>query len=792
MVDHAYLNITVIKGTNKPVINGLVPNQIKEEDAPSWELDLSKYGVDLDSSPTELRWYLTGENTNLFRVVGENSTDQKLIFSLVPNAYGNDLVTLWLTDKDGQNVSQPLWINISSVNDKPSIDKLPNLVVHYDVPYQFSISNYIDDIETPKDELLISAQDQFGDQFIQVFGQDLVFNYPKSLMDEIILATVVVSDGEDTSETIISVSVSDNWPPNLMKELPDVVLYEGCILYDVFDLDDYFSDVEDDELYYSYGESHVIIHIKSNNTVDIISKGEWTGSENVIFRARDSAGGIVEDNVKITVLPINDPPRIADVPDLKVHYDMDYYFDLAFYISDPDNELSELTLTTSDPEHIRISPENNLGMVLKYPKVLLGTTSRVKLTVSDGILDASKNVLVTVISGYPPELVDNIPDISFNEDETLIDVINLDEYIMDFDNDTLYYTTGNKMIEIVISQDHSVSFSAEKNWFGVEIVNFRATDPTQALVEDAVAVTVLPVNDAPVLAPLPNITLNETEIKELDLMNYISDVDTNLSNINVVVEDPNIMVSGKSIVIFGSEDLPDKILISISDGDKTTNGILNVKVISKSREADGLNLAVVIFVIILIMIIIIILIVSGYLRLRKQKYEIEEIFLIHNSGKLLSHLYNKIHSRFDDDIFSGMFSAIQLFIEDSFSRDDQSQCSDTIVNDQNKKTSITKPMKLNEFKVGDNQVIVEHGKYIFMAVVYTGPGNIALHRVIKHCIMQLETRYGDQLEYWDGDLNHFKGLKIYLKKLLPETKFGKNKINTIQSHSYSSLNAKVK
>ncbi|WP_455391524.1 PKD domain-containing protein, partial [[Eubacterium] cellulosolvens] len=157
LIDHAYMNITVVQGTNKPLINGVVPNQQKPEDSPPWELDLSSYGIDLDSSPSELRWYLTGENTNLYQILGENSTGQKLIFSLLENANGDDLVTLWLTDKDGYNSSQSLWINITPVNDKPVIATLPNIIVHYGVPYKFLLSHYISDIETPKEQLMVTA-----------------------------------------------------------------------------------------------------------------------------------------------------------------------------------------------------------------------------------------------------------------------------------------------------------------------------------------------------------------------------------------------------------------------------------------------------------------------------------------------------------------------------------------------------------------------------------------------------------------------------------------------------------
>jgi PKD repeat protein len=771
LIDQIMKNITVIQGSNKPVINGKIPDQIVDEDAPPWELDLSKAGVDLESSHTELKWYLTGVNPDLYKVMGENSTEQKLIFSPIANAFGNDLVTLWLIDKDGFNDSQPLWINITPINDRPVIKSLPSLTVHYNVPYRFYLSNYIDDIETPKHKLTVTVQDQYGNLYVNVVGQDLLFNYPDELMNTIILSTVTVSDGEDKSQAIISVKISDNWPPVLKHDIPDIILREGESKLDVFNLDDYFTDPEGEELSYSYSESEVIIYVKENNSVNVMSVGDYTGEEYVIFRARDNYGGITEDMVKIVVLPINDPPEIGDVPDLKVHFSMDYYFDVSYYISDRDNSFDELTLTTSEKEYIRISEKNHLGIVLNYPRFLFGITSQVKLTVSDGHLEANKTIRVTVIEEYPPELVRKMPDITFNEDEQLVGFFDLDEYFLDFDNDSLYYTAGNIMIEIVIDNEHLISFSSAKDWYGTEKVVIRATDPTEAFVEDAISVTVLPVNDAPTLKPLPKITLNETEIVELDLKSFIIDVDTNISNINIIVEDPNVMVSGSSLVIFGSPELPKEVEIFINDGELTTMGKLKTKVNLKDKNGDYLNSTIITFIVILIIIIITILGYLGYTHILSQKYEIEEIFLIHNSGKLLNHMYYKSHSRFDDEIFSGMFTAIQGFIEDSFTRDmpHLAKAKPTI-------TVASRPVpgtqgssfKLNEFKVGDNRVIIEHGNFLFMAVVYNGLGATALHRVVKKTIKNIEKRFGPKLEYWNGDMAQIKNLRFHMEKLMPK------------------------
>jgi hypothetical protein len=255
---------------------------------------------------------------------------------------------------------------------------------------------------------------------------------------------------------------------------------------------------------------------------------------------------------------------------------------------------------------------------------------------------------------------------------------------------------------------------------------------------------------------------------------YIVDVDTNISNINIIVEDPNVMISGTSLVIFGSPNLPNEVDVYISDGEFITNGILEIQVRLTSPPMEGDDLAVYYFIVILIIIIVAILLTIFYLHVKRQQYDVEELFLIHNSGKLLSHEFYRPHSRFDDEIFSGMFTAIQEFIEDSFTREsaDFYSKSSSKIKGKSGKSKI-KPLKLNEFKAGDNQVIIEHGKFVFMAVVFRGAGSQVLHRAVRRSIRQIEKKYGERLEYWDGDMTHLQDLKQYLQKLLPKTKFSK-------------------
>ncbi|MCK5561127.1 MAG: hypothetical protein KAJ51_11055, partial [Thermoplasmata archaeon] len=483
-------------------------------------------------------------------------------------------------------------------------------------------------------------------------------------------ATVSVSDGEAIAQDIITIQVTSDHVPKLTKLLPDIWLYESTTKYNVFDLDDYFTDPDNDAIYFSFGESHLEITIHTDHTVDISAASEWTGSELVTFRARDPIGAIAEDSIIVTVLPVNDPPTIAGVPNFKIRYDHDYRFDLTPYVYDNDNSTDELRIIPSDTDHIRIDLRNNMVIILNYPESLLGQTLALRLTVSDGLDSGFQEVTVTISEDFPPELLSPLPDILFLEDEKLINAFDLDNYFLDIDGDILYYTTGNKYINITINLDHSVDLAAPKDWYGPELVYFRATDPTGALQQDLVLVTVLPLNDPPELMIIPMQVGNESERWVLDLEPYIFDVDNNISELEITIDNDFVVVSGTSLIFLGSRELPKEIEITVDDGQYKASQIVEVRLrLNEPPKSPTLWDLLINILPFLIIIILILVGIAGAVYRKKSKFTAEELFLIHHGGTLITHLSRHQQANVDDIIFSGMFTAVQDFIKDTFTQE---------------------------------------------------------------------------------------------------------------------------
>jgi outer membrane protein OmpA-like peptidoglycan-associated protein len=133
--------------------------------------------------------------------------------------------------------------------------------------------------------------------------------------------------------------------------------------------------------------------------------------------------------------------------------------------------------------------------------------------------------------------------------------------------------------------------------------------------------------------------------------------------------------------------------------------------------------------------------------LRTLVYQVEQVFLIHrNTGLLLQHVVSENVTSKDPEIISGMLTAIQDFIKDSFT---------TTSNDT-----------LDTLRLGDLTVLVEHGPHAVLASVVRGTVPSELRTMLAETIETVHQRYPAQLQAYQGDTNVFVGLEPVLHDCL--------------------------
>lgn len=123
------------------------------------------------------------------------------------------------------------------------------------------------------------------------------------------------------------------------------------------------------------------------------------------------------------------------------------------------------------------------------------------------------------------------------------------------------------------------------------------------------------------------------------------------------------------------------------------------------------------------------------------QFLVEEVFLVYRDGRLIAHETRRMSPK-DADVMTGMFTAVQQFVKESFSEEGE----------------------LGSLEYGDNEVLLERGQKIFLAVVVQGTTPKDFRETLRTVVRNVETQYSSIIESWDGTINLFTGVK---KMLLP-------------------------
>jgi outer membrane protein OmpA-like peptidoglycan-associated protein len=133
-------------------------------------------------------------------------------------------------------------------------------------------------------------------------------------------------------------------------------------------------------------------------------------------------------------------------------------------------------------------------------------------------------------------------------------------------------------------------------------------------------------------------------------------------------------------------------------------------------------------------------------------YRVEQVFLIHKeTGLLLQHVMAGTAAVQDADMVSGMLTAIQDFVHDSF--------------------STGKGDTLDALKVGELTVWIEQGPHAILAGVIRGNAPQELRNVFRVALEQIHLEFANELENFEGDAAVFEGSKKYLETCL-EAQYG--------------------
>ena len=147
-------------------------------------------------------------------------------------------------------------------------------------------------------------------------------------------------------------------------------------------------------------------------------------------------------------------------------------------------------------------------------------------------------------------------------------------------------------------------------------------------------------------------------------------------------------------------------------------------------------------------------------------FRIEEIFLIHKSSGLLISYISAIQAEasVDQELVSGMLTAIKDFVREAFKTETEQE--------------------LNEILYGDSKILLEMGRYSYLAVVISGVEPADFQDNLHKLSRRIHNRFFKLLRQFDGDMIQSGEIAKPMRKFLKNYHIEKEAITSQKPKSY--------
>ncbi len=514
-----------------------------DEDVP---VPIVYYGYDIEFDPLT---FIINEQPSNGSVVGDDNN----VIRYIPDNNYNGTDSFTFVSNDGQYSSDPatISIEISAVNDPPSIEEIEDYTIDEDTYLEITLIG--SDVDGDSLFYIISTDETV--ESIEVIDNLLSITPLADMFGEIHV-DVVATDGllqDSDSFTVNVMNVND--PPNFAdildqenNEDEDIVITLNA------------TDVDGDDIEFSASSdiNNTEISIE-NNLLFINPPANFFG--NMVITAVASDGIIdVTQNFNINFIAQPDAPQIAEIPDQEILEGEELNIYISVY--DPDGDQIVLSLELSEEIDATI---DNFNIIFQTQSNASGDYE-VVVTASDGLLSDQESFVLTVININDPP-VSYSDNITLDEDNSVI--FSLIASDPDFDQ-LSYFIDSNPAHGSIEVTGGLVTYNPSINYFGEDSLTFYASDSELNSNISTVHITILPINDGPVITSTPSSTATEDELytyqiiavdPENDSLSYVLDaypLGMDISNSGLITWTPleGVVTSGyiRIVVSDGGED----------------------------------------------------------------------------------------------------------------------------------------------------------------------------------------------------------------------------------------------
>jgi sugar lactone lactonase YvrE len=428
-------------------------------------------------------------------------TTVNLIVTPVFEQFGSTSVTITATDPHGMQDTRTFTLNVSEVNDPPTITTIDNqtifedaqsAAIHFTVAdiegnrLQIEVFDDSADLFPSNAKNITLSNESGGNTWFLITDKDLdlltLLLRPALNQSGLSNLTVTVSDGENNVHTNFTMTVlPQNDQPtfsNIDNQIIDEDTLSQAIPFTVFDPDATHlsitvdsgnlrlipSDTQHITLSNALGNKTYTLTTDTGNvpiTLYVMPEKNLSGASVITITASD---GTLSSSFAftVTVLPVNDPPIISEIAD-QTTVEETSITGIGFTVNDIDTNILSIQIISdspdvipSDPAHITLSnslgetgytllvnPLENISMAIK-PATNAAGSAKIWVRVTGGTTDATTSFTITVIPINDAPILTEIDDQYALEDtRTIIPFVVTDP---DTDPLTLTINTGNDLL----------------------------------------------------------------------------------------------------------------------------------------------------------------------------------------------------------------------------------------------------------------------------------------------------------------------------------------------------------
>ncbi|MBX9683731.1 MAG: tandem-95 repeat protein [Hyphomicrobium sp.] len=269
------------------------------------------------------------------------------------------------------------------------------------------------------------------------------------------------------------------------------------------------SDVDGDVLSYAVaaGPANGSLTLNAETGAYIYTpNADFNGADSFQVAVVDPKGAAIMQTVNVAIAAVNDAPVAEGAVEFKVEEDNVLYGDVGG--SDVDGDALAWALT-SKPENGTVKLDETTGKYAYIPNADYNGSDTFEVSVTDASgVSTTQTVKITVVPVNDAPVTASVVELKTNEDT----VVSGQVVASDVDGDALAWALTTKPANGSVKFDATTgaySYVPKANFNGTDSFAVTVTDPSGAATTQTIKVSVVPVNDAPVVAANASLTTQE-------------------------------------------------------------------------------------------------------------------------------------------------------------------------------------------------------------------------------------------------------------------------------------------